>query len=325
MFPLFECLPPIPFLLNGIYPVALSLTGMKGCLPCSPFHTHSLCSRTIPCSSGRADTAPCPSCAQGCWELQEKPEQCCCVWPPAMTLQKLQSLEQLKYRWAQRLSLPAGGISGESGDTAVMHLPDCLPPCCLPGTSQQLCRAGCWHCCCAGCETCCSRAGGQAQQAAHTLPKEACRQMECPNKAIQPKRPCRWSSLTMHWAMKLSSLSLIRWDDFAAALSSGAQSSRIAELILWNVKKQLHKIAVWSIWLLEHVENSKKHFFFPQAGLQSIFFSCYVFSIEAAFSIFYYQILVQAFTRQLKWDKGNVNNLHLCRGEMKLEQVKQLP
>lgn len=34
------------------------------CLPCSPFHTHSLCSRMFPCSSGparsRADTAPLP-------------------------------------------------------------------------------------------------------------------------------------------------------------------------------------------------------------------------------------------------------------------------
>lgn len=46
------------------------------CLPCSPFHTHSLCSRMFPCSSGparsRADTAPCPSCAQDSWELQGK-------------------------------------------------------------------------------------------------------------------------------------------------------------------------------------------------------------------------------------------------------------
>lgn len=130
---------------------------------------------------------------------------------------------------------------------------------------------------------------GQAGQAAHTLPKDSLKQMECPNKAIQPKcilqNAYRWSSLTMHWAIKLSFLSLVHWGDFAAALSSGAQSSRIAELILWNVKKQLHKIAFWSIWLLEHVENSKKYFLPKHAWNQYFLFQFY-FSNMSCFQHF---------------------------------------
>lgn len=86
---------PSPFLLKGIYPVARNLTGIKGCLPCL-----AALSTPTACAAGGFHAAlalpgagQTQLCAQGCWELQEKPEQCCRVWPPATALHELQPLK----------------------------------------------------------------------------------------------------------------------------------------------------------------------------------------------------------------------------------------